>query len=454
MSVIQLTSAELGTFAAVAVKLKLSSLADACSACVVISQANCAAWRDRYSDTIPEVDADSVELHALNRLATNDFLGHFAPICYNCHPLPSYVAEMESACREWQDGERRRIERQAENDAAFADVGPLPLLTLGDIPPTSQRVIYAEYRVDESDSQSDYHGHRTARRVVLGFANGKREDFRQLRKCAATFEPTRHMGPGCNKYTAVVEFAHDVRPLNGEHYYRGSRSHWHDEIGNGREFTTLDELNQFLASRDPMESCWIQGVEAHCQWSFREESIENRENYSMGGGNYLGSSRHGGWVVRSTCPADAVGMEWHNSGATPPKSRKVDVDPVSVAWEKPVAEFLHTWHESGRADFAESYPNSYAAGAYDSPAHTKRAVVRRLFILLDDGTSGRFMLEKATGNVYGINGYGSVNRNRPFGTLAGLLESLRQNLRQHGERPALPVSVALPTLADYYTQNV
>jgi len=89
-------------------------------------------------------------------VAENDLLGHVWPIQYNCLPLPAYVAELLAKCEEWQDGERKRIERQAENDLAFADVGPLPILTEADIPPTSQRVIYAEFRVDESDSYSDY----------------------------------------------------------------------------------------------------------------------------------------------------------------------------------------------------------------------------------------------------------------------------------------------------------
>jgi hypothetical protein len=35
-------------------------------------------------------------------------------------------------------------------------------------------------------------------------------------------------------------------------------------------------------------------------WRITEESIEHRENYSMGGGNYLGDSRYGGWTVYST----------------------------------------------------------------------------------------------------------------------------------------------------------
>ena len=94
----------------------------------------------------------------------------------------------------------------------------------------------AELIEDQSCYHTDYHGHTTTREVVIGWRRGSREDFRQLRAVAATFEPTKHLGP--------------------------------DATGD----------------------------------------IEHRENYSMGGGNYVkdGSRHASGWKV-SSCPINSEG---------------------------------------------------------------------------------------------------------------------------------------------------
>lgn len=452
MSVAQLSADELGTFAAIAVKLKLQSAVDGITMsglmdnvrlCGTISIRNAEAWSDRYSETISPVTDDEIEAVALRRLADNDFLGHFGPICYNCRPLPAYVAELETACREWQDGERRRIERQAENDLAFAEVGPLPILTADDIPPTSQRVIYAEFRVDQSDSQSDYWGHRTVRRVVLGFANGKREDFRQLRKCAATFEPTKDMGPGCDDFTVYVVAANDG-PNGYNRIGTGERSHWHTDEGHGRGFTTEADAVAFIASREPLDKSTIDGTVVAWEWDICRESIEHRETYSMGGGNYLGSSRHSGWIVRSTCPSDAVGMEWHNTGTTPPKARKAASTTVSVVR----SDILRLAEVVELRKIADLVASGSDCEANRLNAKT-RVVPGRVYTKVDVGTSGLLMVENSTGSVYGIKAYGQVNRRHYFGCVSEV------TARFSAELPMLhPVSVALPTPADCYAQNV
>lgn len=82
--------------------------------------------------------------------------------------------------------------------------------------------------------------------------------------------------------------------------------------------------------------------------------------------------------------------------------------------------FLLAWHENGRQSFERTYPNSYAIGSYDSPdGELKTAKDRgRRWIALDKGTSGVFLLEKETGDVYSIKAYGRPNRK--VGTLASL----------------------------------
>jgi hypothetical protein len=97
-------------------------------------------------------------------------------------------------------------------------------------PQWATAAILAEYEEDQSDSMTDYFATKTTRRVVIGWRSGPREDFRQLRKAAATFSETVHLGPDAPK------------------------------------------------------------------------TIEHRDNYAMGGGNYLKASGHysTGWAVSST----------------------------------------------------------------------------------------------------------------------------------------------------------
>ncbi len=155
-----------------------------------------------------------------------------------------------------------------------------------------QRVVIADFRVDESDSYSDYHGGRTVRTVVIGFGKGLRENFKQLRKAAATFEPTRHLGPGRDQYYIWVnreeETPHGYTPATRE----------------GGVFETQEAAEEWIQSEiakvEPGADYSQAGICAkHYGYRIAKESIENRENYSMGGGNYLGHDRYGGWRVSS-----------------------------------------------------------------------------------------------------------------------------------------------------------
>jgi hypothetical protein len=52
------------------------------------------------------------------------------------------------------------------------------------------------------------------------------------------------------------------------------------------------------------------GQVAQFEWQIDCQSIEHRENYSMGGGNYLGRSRYGGWMVKSQTWVDSQMEVW------------------------------------------------------------------------------------------------------------------------------------------------
>ena len=71
-----------------------------------------------------------------------------------------------------------------------------------------------------------------------------------------------------------------------------------------------------------------------------------------------------------------------------------------------IREFLAGWHEDGRASFELAY--RYLD--YDSDAYAKRAKGRRKYIALDRGTSGVYLVDRMTGEVYTIKAYGVPNR--------------------------------------------
>lgn len=149
-------------------------------------------------------------------------------------------------------------------------------------PPKAAALIVAELNEDASDLMTDYHGHKTTRRVAIGWRTGKRESFKQLRAAAATFPETAHLGPGRDVwYVTQQDENGQHRPIDadGRFAYYGSRA----------EFTTEAEAVAFIRSN------YLAHAQTHC------ESVEHRENWSMGAGNYLkaGSDDSTGWRVRS-----------------------------------------------------------------------------------------------------------------------------------------------------------
>jgi hypothetical protein len=72
-----------------------------------------------------------------------------------------------------------------------------------------------------------------------------------------------------------------------------------------------------------------------------------------------------------------------------------------------IRRFLEVWHENGRREFEKSYPSLN----YDGEYYSKKAIDRKKFIALDRGGSGGvFLVDRNTGEVYSIKGYGVPNR--------------------------------------------
>jgi hypothetical protein len=78
-----------------------------------------------------------------------------------------------------------------------------------------------------------------------------------------------------------------------------------------------------------------------------------------------------------------------------------------------ITQLLHDWHEAGRASFERSAPNL----TYDTYA-PKRAIQRQKYILLDEGTSGAFILDRTSGLIVRLKSkYGVPNPQKPCGQL-------------------------------------
>lgn len=78
-----------------------------------------------------------------------------------------------------------------------------------------------------------------------------------------------------------------------------------------------------------------------------------------------------------------------------------------------ILHLLHEWHEAGRAEFEAHYP----ASDYDGPFEAKSAHQRRKWLLLDEGTSGAFAVDRETGDIYRIKAYGRANPKKRVGNI-------------------------------------
>lgn len=72
-----------------------------------------------------------------------------------------------------------------------------------------------------------------------------------------------------------------------------------------------------------------------------------------------------------------------------------------TAESQEIKDFLDAWHENNRSSFERRFRNL----RYDD-CERKTAKERRKYIALDEGTSGRFLVDKQTGVVCGIAAYG------------------------------------------------
>ena len=171
---------------------------------------------------------------------------------------------------------------------------------IGPRPSWAKALIVAEYESDQSEIQTDYFATRTETTVPLAWSAHTRDLFSEMRKAAATFKPTRHLGPGCDVWTARVVLcvpAPGYFVSNGGMIHDGDRDH--NPEREARTFQTKGEAEAWIAAQPAMLPCHYGENVVTYRWQLTCESIEHREKYSMGAGYYLkGSCGYStGWTV-------------------------------------------------------------------------------------------------------------------------------------------------------------
>ncbi len=85
-------------------------------------------------------------------------------------------------------------------------------------------------------------------------------------------------------------------------------------------------------------------------------------------------------------------------------------------------EVLDQWHEAHRADWNRGYVNmspesQETYGKHFDQREEKHAHVGAKYVRLDTGTSGAWMLDASTGDIFSIKAYGQVDRKKCAGNI-------------------------------------
>ena len=216
------------------------------------------------------------------------------------HMEPISEAEILVMLKKAEDHQAELMrERNAEAEAAQQRRTQYAEEYAGKIPKWAKAAIVAELKKNESDIMTDYHGSTTEGYIILGFSKHTRDLFPEMRKAALNAPQTRHLGPGCGKFSPRVLIDTDFRG-NGCYYHKGQGSPWHhDVLPESGWFTTEAEAQSWIDNAEPLGTMNADGTDVHFKWTIDSEDIEHREKYSMGGGYYLKDSyRHNsGWKV-------------------------------------------------------------------------------------------------------------------------------------------------------------
>lgn len=213
------------------------------------------------------------------------------------------------------------------------------------IPEDAKAYIIAEFKEDQSDSQTDYYGSTTVKTVLLGFSKHTRNLFSEMRKMADLYGPTQHLGTNKGEFKIYDNWTEENSSYPQSAVFRAEDSPAY--------FETEAEARAFAEKyaqidRDDKAQLRDGEIKGFCP-NFRGEysidgsikTIENRQNYSMGGGYFLGHGRYSGWKIRKvdlsfsysrTTAEELIQAGNHNLGAaTSTTKTKKQTAPRSTA---------------------------------------------------------------------------------------------------------------------------
>lgn len=186
--------------------------------------------------------------------------------------------------------------------------------------PPGGAVIVAAMFTDKSDPQTDYFGGTFGPPTIIGVSRHARDMFAEMRKAAAGWPNTAHLGPGHDRYTVRLCWDHDSTDTAARAacYFQGEqdpycRGEWRRSIYRHMRgvpaWNSADEHPRFDAEAAAL--AWVAAAPkwAGTEWRIERESYEHREKYSMGSGYYLsaGGAYRSGWRVRKE-------RQWKNNG--------------------------------------------------------------------------------------------------------------------------------------------
>ena len=135
-----------------------------------------------------------------------------------------------------EEAETKQAEEAAKERAEKIEAGRK---LISELPSGAAAIVVAEFRVDDSDPQSDYHGSHTEEHIFLSWSKHTRDLFPELRKAAAKFEGTKEYETGPDS------LEHREKWSMGAGYYLGD-SKWSGWIVRKRNLSNTREMLETL----------------------------------------------------------------------------------------------------------------------------------------------------------------------------------------------------------------
>jgi hypothetical protein len=240
---------------------------------------------------------------------------------------------------------------------------------LAQLAPGAEYFIVANLQRDDSDTMTDYFHTTTIQTHVLATSKHGKALFAEMRKAAARFEHTRHLGTGCDEYTPRIIACQDYVGSSGHYVHKGSASRSHSDVQDANEphgwptFSTEAEAQAWIDSR-PEHQLTIhtydhnrEEITIRHEWHIHRSSIEHRQKWSMGRGYFLAAGRtYSGWQVRKPTISDdlleALALGQHSLGQakiTPQQIATVlpDTDTATPAVAAPAVQIVHKTEKNG-----------------------------------------------------------------------------------------------------------